>query len=59
MKTKHNNNSSGTRLDREVERERVERVRHDDEKSGFSSAEDFRMKDARDSVSSSDLHRTR
>ena len=59
MKTKQNSNSSGSRLDREVEREREQRVKNDDEKSGVSCAEDFRMKDARDSVRSTHLHRAR
>ena len=47
------------RLDREVERERDERHKNDDTKSGGHSEEEFRSKDARDSTSSSNLHRTR
>ncbi|MEO7494694.1 MAG: hypothetical protein ABIT83_22010 [Massilia sp.] len=59
MKPTPNSNSSGTRLDREVERERVERERHDDEKSGVLADEEFRSKDARDNASATHLSRSR
>jgi hypothetical protein len=51
--------SSPARLDREVEREREERHKNDDAKSGMSSDDDFRIKDARDSASSGHLNRHR
>lgn len=51
--------SSPSRVEREVEREREERHKNDDAKSGIAADDDFRMKDARDSASSSNLHRAR
>ncbi len=48
-----------SRLDREVEREQDERHKHDDAKTGFAQEEDFRVKDARDSSHSGNLHRSR
>ena len=48
-----------SRLDREVEREREERHKHDDAKSGGASEEEFRIKDARESTSSGNLNRSR
>lgn len=59
MKTKPSSNSSGTRLDREVERERVQRLKNDDEKSGVGTEDEFRSKDARDNVSATHLSRSR
>lgn len=50
---------SPSRVDREVEREREERHKNDDAKSGIAADDDFRIKDARESTSSSNLHRTR
>ena len=51
--------NSPARVDREVEREREERHKNDDAKSGLAHDDDFRMKDARDSASSTHLHRSR
>lgn len=48
-----------SQLDREVERERDERHKNDDAKSGGNSEEEFRCKDARESTSSGNLSRTR
>ncbi|WP_426212315.1 hypothetical protein [Massilia sp. TWP1-3-3] len=45
--------TSSSRLDREVERERDERHKNDDARSGIGAEEDYRMKDARESTSSS------
>jgi hypothetical protein len=53
------NNSANARLDRELERERDERHKNDDAKSGIVADEEFRNKDARESTSSSQLNRTR
>jgi hypothetical protein len=36
------------RLEREVERERHERVLHDEQRAGLAVDEEFRIKDARD-----------
>jgi hypothetical protein len=51
--------TSAARLAREVAREREERHKNDDAKSGSAADEEFRSKDARQSTSSSDLHRSR
>ncbi|QYF92730.1 hypothetical protein KY495_18640 [Massilia sp. PAMC28688] len=50
---------SPARLDREVEREREERHKNDEARSGLSLDDDFRVKDARDSASSGQLNRQR
>jgi hypothetical protein len=47
------------RVDREVERERHERILHDDARAGLAADEEFRMKDARESTNSSQLRRSR
>lgn len=47
------------RLERELERERDERHKHDDAKSGIGNEEEFRAKDARENGSSGNLHRNR
>lgn len=47
------------RVDREVERERHERTLNDDAKAGLAADEEFRMKDARESMNSSHLRRSR
>ena len=49
-----------SRLEREIERERLERLRNDNERSdGISAEEEFRTKDARDNASSGGVKRTR
>jgi hypothetical protein len=53
------NTTSSSRLNREVEREREERHRHDDAKSYVSADEEFRTKDARENASSGQLNRQR
>lgn len=50
---------SDTRLDREVERERDQRHKNDETRTGMSADEEFRVKDARNNASSADLHRQR
>jgi hypothetical protein len=47
------------RVDREVERERQERTLNDDARAGLALDDEFRMKDARESMNSSNLRRTR
>ena len=48
-----------SRLEREIERERNQRMKNDDEKSGIGNDDDLRAKDARDNASSGVLHRSR
>jgi hypothetical protein len=38
----------GTRLEREIERERHERELHDEQRAGLAADEEFRIKDARE-----------
>ncbi len=47
-----------SRLEREIARERDQRLKNDDERTG-ASVDDFRHKDARDNTGSSQLHRAR
>ena len=46
-----------TRVDREVARERHERTLNDDARAGLALDDEFRMKDARESMNSSNLRR--
>lgn len=39
-----------TRVEREVERERHERARNDEQRTGLAVDEDFRIKDARENM---------
>ena len=45
------------RVDREVARERHERTLNDDARAGVAPDDEFRMKDARESMNSSNLRR--
>ena len=47
------------RVDREVERERHERTLHDEARAGLALDDEFRLKDARESMNSSHLRRPR
>lgn len=47
------------RVDREVERERHERSLNDDARAGLALDDEFRLKDARESMNSSGLRRSR
>jgi hypothetical protein len=47
------------RIDREVERERQERSLNDEARAGLALDDEFRMKDARESMNSSSLRRAR
>lgn len=59
MKTSQPPKAPNSRIEREIQRERDQRQKNDDEKSGTSPAADFRIKDARDSSNSGYLHRSR
>lgn len=43
--------SQQARVEREVERERSERSRNDEQRAGLAVDEDFRIKDARENMS--------
>ena len=47
------------RVDREVERERRERTLNDEVRAGLETDDEFRLKDARESMNSSHLRRSR
>ena len=47
------------RVDREVERERHERIHNDEARTGLAADDEFRTKDARDSMNSANLRRSR
>jgi len=47
------------RVDREVERERHERTHNDDARAGLAVEDEFRQKDARESMNSAHLRRSR
>jgi hypothetical protein len=49
----------GDRVARELARERHERMLHDEARAGLSSADEFRSKDARESMDSTNLKRPR
>lgn len=46
------------RIDREVERERHERTLNDEARAGLALDDEFRLKDARESMNSSTLRRS-
>jgi hypothetical protein len=47
------------RVEREIERERHERSLHDEARAGLAIDDEFRLKDARESMNSSSLRRQR
>ena len=47
------------RLEREVQRERHERVLHDEERAGLAVDDEFRLKDARENMGSAKIRRAR
>jgi hypothetical protein len=49
--------SQQARVEREVERERNERSRNDEQRAGLAIDEDFRIKDARENMSVVNLKR--
>jgi hypothetical protein len=48
MTTRLPNAASNGRLERELERERHERMLHDEQRAGLAVDEEFRLKDARE-----------
>jgi hypothetical protein len=50
--------SPNGRVEREVERERRERMMNDEARSGLTPSDDYRTKDARESMNSSNLKRS-
>lgn len=54
---KMNDTASRSRIDRELEREHLERHRNDEARTGDLTGDDLRRKDARESNSSGQLHR--
>jgi hypothetical protein len=54
---KMNQDSLGGRVEREVERERRERMLHDELRAGMSAADDLRAKDARENAGAANLKR--
>jgi hypothetical protein len=59
MKTSLPPKAPNSRIEREIQREREQRQKNGDEKSGTGPAADSRIKDARESSDSGYLHRAR
>ena len=57
MTTKLQDARLGARLEREIERERHERLLHDEQRAGLAADEEFRNKDAREQRGSVSLKR--
>ena len=57
MNTKLPTHSLAERVERELERERQERILHDEARTGISASEELRVKDARTTSSSAGLKR--
>jgi hypothetical protein len=58
MSIKTPDNFLNSRLEREVERERHERLLHDEQRAGLAADAEFRLKDARENAGSVNLRRT-
>ena len=58
MKTTTPDVSLNERLEREVERERRERLLHDEQRSGLTLDDEFRLKDARERMGSVNIRRS-
>lgn len=58
MSIKTSDNFLNSRLEREVERERNERLLHDEQRAGLAADAEFRLKDARENAGSVNLRRT-
>jgi hypothetical protein len=58
MKTTTPDVSLNERLEREVERERRERLLHDEQRSGLTVDDEFRLKDAREHMGSVNIRRS-
>ena len=59
MTTTKSNTRPNSRIEAEIQRERKERLHNDDVKTGAILGDDFRIKDARENDSSTNLHRSR
>lgn len=55
--TTNNDKLFNARLERELERERHERVLHDEQRTGLTADEEFRLKDARENLGAGTLRR--
>lgn len=58
MKTTTPDVSLNERVEREVERERRERLLHDEQRSGLTVDDEFRLKDARERTGSVNIRRS-
>lgn len=58
MKTTTPDVSLNERVEREVERERRERLLHDEQRSGLTVDDEFRLKDARERMGSVNIRRS-
>jgi len=58
MKTTTPDVSLNERLKREVERERHERARHDEQRAGLNADDEFRLKDAREKTGVVNIRRS-
>jgi hypothetical protein len=58
MTTKLPNASLSTSLEREIERERHERLLHDEQRAGLAVDEQFRIKDAREQAGAVSVKRS-
>jgi hypothetical protein len=57
MKTTTQHVNPHERLEREVERERRERLLHDEQRTGLVADDEFRLKDARENMGSAKIRR--
>jgi len=57
MTTRFPRESQNARVERELERERQERSRNDEQRAGLARDEDFRIKDARENMGLVNLKR--
>jgi hypothetical protein len=58
MGSKLSGSDGGSRVERELERERHERMLHDEARAGLAADDDLRTKDARESMNSTNLKRS-
>ena len=58
MKTTTPDVTPNQRVEREVERERHERLLHDDQRTGLAAEDEFRLKDARENAGAANIRRS-
>jgi hypothetical protein len=58
MKTTTPGVTPSQRVEREVERERRERLQHDDQRTGLAAEDEFRLKDARENAGAANIRRS-